>query len=50
MQFTAEHRQLADTVGRFVREELNPHVAAWEAAEQFPSHEVFKNSPLATSR
>jgi citronellyl-CoA dehydrogenase len=42
MQFTAEHRQLADTVGRFVREEINPHVAAWEAAEQFPSHEVFK--------
>ncbi|MCE9569568.1 MAG: acyl-CoA dehydrogenase family protein [Rhodocyclales bacterium] len=42
MQFTAEHRQLADTVARFVREELNPHVAAWEAAEQFPSHEVFK--------
>ncbi|MCX7165445.1 MAG: acyl-CoA dehydrogenase family protein [Rhodocyclales bacterium] len=42
MQFTAEHRQLADIVGRFVREELNPHVAAWEAAEQFPSHEVFK--------
>ena len=42
MQFTAEHRQLADTVGRFVREEINPHVAEWEAAEQFPSHEVFK--------
>lgn len=42
MQFTTEHRQLADTVSRFVREELNPHVAAWEAAEQFPSHEVFK--------
>jgi citronellyl-CoA dehydrogenase len=42
MQFTAEHRQLADTVSRFVREEVNPHVAAWEAAEQFPAHEVFK--------
>ena len=42
MQFTAEHRQLADTVLRFVREQLNPHVAEWEAAEQFPSHEVFK--------
>ncbi|MCF8175640.1 MAG: acyl-CoA dehydrogenase family protein, partial [Burkholderiaceae bacterium] len=42
MQFTAEHRQLADTVSRFVREELNPHVPAWEAAEEFPSHEVFK--------
>jgi citronellyl-CoA dehydrogenase len=27
---------------RFVREQLNPHVAEWEAAEQFPSHEVFK--------
>ncbi|MDP1609821.1 MAG: acyl-CoA dehydrogenase family protein [Sulfuritalea sp.] len=42
MQFTAEHRQFADTVRRFVREEINPHVAAWEEAEQFPSHEVFK--------
>ena len=42
MQFTAEHRQLADTVSRFVREEINPHVDAWEAAEQFPSHQVFK--------
>ena len=42
MQFTTEHRQLADTVSRFVREEINPHVAQWEEAEQFPSHEVFK--------
>ena len=42
MQFTAEHRQLAETVGRFVREEINPHVAEWEAAQQFPSHQVFK--------
>ncbi|MDZ4251429.1 MAG: acyl-CoA dehydrogenase family protein [Sulfuritalea sp.] len=42
MQFTTEHRQLADTVSRFVREQINPHVAKWEEAEQFPSHEVFK--------
>lgn len=42
MQFTAEHNQLRDTVARFVREEINPHVKAWEEAEQFPSHEVFK--------
>jgi citronellyl-CoA dehydrogenase len=42
MQFTTEHRQLADTVSRFVREEINPHVEAWEAAEQFPSHQLFK--------
>lgn len=42
MQFTDEHRQLRDTVARFVTNEINPHVKEWEAAEQFPSHEVFK--------
>jgi citronellyl-CoA dehydrogenase len=42
MQFTTEHKQLAETVERFVAEELNPHIADWEAAEEFPSHEVFK--------
>jgi citronellyl-CoA dehydrogenase len=42
MQFTEQHRQLDDTVTRFVKNELNPHVAAWEAAEEFPSHAVFK--------
>lgn len=42
MQFTDEHRQLRDTVARFVRDEINPYVKEWEAAEQFPSHEVFK--------
>ncbi len=42
MKFTTEHRQIEDTVTRFVEKEINPHVAAWEAAEEFPSHEVFK--------
>src|SRR5262245_42643039 len=42
MQLTAEHRALAETVRRFVEKELNPHVPAWEAAEEFPSREVFK--------
>jgi citronellyl-CoA dehydrogenase len=42
MQFTEEHRKLADTVAKFVAKEINPHVDAWEAAEQFPAHEVFK--------
>jgi citronellyl-CoA dehydrogenase len=42
MILTAEHRALADTVLRFVEKELNPHVAEWEAAEEFPSHAVFK--------
>lgn len=42
MKFTPEHRALADTVTKFVEKELNPHVPAWEAAEQYPAHEVFK--------
>jgi citronellyl-CoA dehydrogenase len=42
MILTAEHRALADTVLRFVEKELNPHVAEWEAAAEFPSHAVFK--------
>jgi citronellyl-CoA dehydrogenase len=42
MQLTTEHKQLADTVKRFVENEINPFVAEWEAAEQFPSHELFK--------
>jgi len=42
MKFTPEHRQIEDTVTRFVEKEINPHVPAWEAAEEFPSHEVFK--------
>jgi citronellyl-CoA dehydrogenase len=42
MQFTAEHRQIADTVKRFCEAEINPYVKEWEAAETFPAHEVFK--------
>ncbi|MEK8034023.1 acyl-CoA dehydrogenase family protein [Ideonella sp. DXS29W] len=42
MKLTQEHRALQDTVLRFVREEINPHIAEWEKAEEFPSHELFK--------
>jgi len=42
MKFTSEHRQLAETVRKFVATEINPKVAAWEAAEMFPAHELFK--------
>jgi citronellyl-CoA dehydrogenase len=42
MKFTPEHRQIEDTVLRFCRQELNPHIPDWERAHQFPSHEVFK--------
>jgi citronellyl-CoA dehydrogenase len=42
MKFTTEHRQLEDTVIKFCDKEINPFVAEWEKAEQFPSHELFK--------
>lgn len=42
MQFTEQHTQLRETMTRFCQKEINPHVAEWEAAEQFPSHQVFK--------
>jgi len=42
MQYTLEHEQIADTVRKFVLNELNPHTREWELAGQFPAHEVFK--------
>lgn len=42
MQFTHEHRQVQDTLKRFIDERINPFVDEWEAAEIFPAHEVFK--------
>ena len=42
MKFTPEHEQIADTVRKFVAKEINPYIAEWEAAQEFPSHTVFK--------
>ena len=42
MQFTHTHREIQNTLKRFIDEEINPHVDEWEAAEMFPAHEVFK--------
>lgn len=42
MQFTPEHLALAETVKRFVENEINPYVDEWEQAEIFPAHELFK--------
>lgn len=42
MQFTPEHEDLRRTVAKFVDAEINPHVDEWEAAEEFPSHALFK--------
>nr|WP_316640162.1 acyl-CoA dehydrogenase family protein [uncultured Roseateles sp.] len=42
MQFTHEHEELQRTLKRFIDEQINPHVDAWEAEEIFPAHQVFK--------
>ncbi|MBK6866092.1 MAG: acyl-CoA dehydrogenase family protein [Ideonella sp.] len=41
MQFTHEHDEIRRTLKRFIDDEINPQVEAWEAAEIFPAHEVF---------
>ena len=34
--FTEEHEELRETVRRFVRKEISPHVDEWEEAREFP--------------
>lgn len=40
--FTEEHEQFRATVRRFVEQEVNPHVDAWEAEGMMPLHELFR--------
>ena len=42
MKFTPEHEQIADTVRKFVANEINPHIAQWEQAGIFPARQLFK--------
>jgi citronellyl-CoA dehydrogenase len=42
MHYTHEHLEIQNTLKRFIDAEINPQVDAWEAAELFPAHEVFK--------
>ena len=42
MLFTAEHEEPRRTLQKFIASEINPHVDEWEAAGQFPAHELFK--------
>jgi len=42
MIFNEQHEQLRKTVTKFVEQEINPHIDAWEAAETFPAHELFQ--------
>ncbi|WP_141736811.1 acyl-CoA dehydrogenase family protein [Oligoflexus tunisiensis] len=42
MKMTEEHKALAETVRRFVADEINPNVEEWEKEGIFPAHELFK--------
>ncbi|WP_334127974.1 acyl-CoA dehydrogenase family protein [Sneathiella sp.] len=42
MILTQEHRELSDSLKKFIEAEINPYVDEWEEAEQFPAHELFK--------
>jgi citronellyl-CoA dehydrogenase len=42
--FTKAHQLFRETVRRFVDTEINPHIDAWEEAEIFPAHELFKKA------
>ena len=42
MHLTQQHEELRRTALRFVETQINPHVDAWEEAEIFPAHDVFK--------
>lgn len=40
MKLTHEHEEIRRTLRRVIDSDINPHVDAWEAAGQFPAHEV----------
>ncbi|MAZ01705.1 MAG: acyl-CoA dehydrogenase [Sneathiella sp.] len=42
MIYGPEHRELIRSLGKFIDQEINPHVDEWEAAGAFPAHELFK--------
>ncbi|MDF1822926.1 MAG: acyl-CoA dehydrogenase family protein [Alcanivoracaceae bacterium] len=42
MLLTQEHEEMKRTMRNFIENDLNPHVDEWEAAGEFPIHEVFK--------
>ncbi len=43
MNLTSEHIEIRNAVKKFVENEINPKVEAWEANPPFPAKEVFKN-------
>ncbi|MBX3439595.1 MAG: acyl-CoA dehydrogenase family protein, partial [Planctomycetaceae bacterium] len=42
--FTKAHSLFRQSVRQFIDQDINPYVDAWEEAEMFPAHEVFKKA------
>jgi len=42
MHYTTEHKNLYDSVSKFVSEEINPYVDEWEKEGIFPARELFR--------
>ena len=42
MNLTDQHEAIRRTATRFIADEINPRVDAWEREEIFPAHELFK--------
>ncbi|XP_029638277.1 probable acyl-CoA dehydrogenase 6 [Octopus sinensis] len=40
--YTDDHKQIRDSLNKFIEKEINPYVDEWEKAEFFPAHELFK--------
>ena len=47
MILTQEHEELRRSLRRFVQSEIDPHADAWEEAEIFPAHELFRKAGAA---
>ncbi|MFZ9626977.1 MAG: acyl-CoA dehydrogenase family protein, partial [Burkholderiaceae bacterium] len=40
--YTDQHRQIQDSLRKFIEAEINPHVDQWEAEGIFPARELFR--------
>ncbi|HZC04688.1 MAG TPA: acyl-CoA dehydrogenase family protein, partial [Ktedonobacterales bacterium] len=42
MRFSPEHEMFRQSMRRFVEQELNPYVDAWEEAGAWPGHDILR--------
>lgn len=47
MKLTHEHEELRRSLRRFVETEIDPYAEAWEEAEIFPAHDLFRKAGAA---